>query len=167
VNRSFASLALAGVLLVISSAARADTFMYTISAATVGYDGSGTITANALGDGSYLVTAITGDGTGGLLGAGTFDGNDNLLLPTATTLADSNGFAFTQVAGGDTFNVDVYSNGGNQFAFLQDASGYATTIPVTFLLTSETAVTAEPASLILVMTGAIAAFALSRKKLWA
>jgi hypothetical protein len=150
-----------------SSAARADTFTYTISAPTVGYDGSGTLTANSLGDGSYLMTALTGYGMGGPLDVGTFEGNDNLLFPMATTLTDMSGFAFTQVAGGDTFNVDVYSSGGNQFAFLQDVNGYATTIPVTFLLTSETAVTAEPASLILVMTGAVAAFALSRKKLWA
>ena len=151
----------------IFSAARADTFTYSISAPSVQYDGVGTITATAQGDGSYLISGITGAGMGGLLGLGAFSGNDNLLLPAATTLVDSNGFAFTQVAGGDTFNVDVYSSGGNQFAFLQDAYGYASSIPVTFVLTSETAVTPEPASLILVMTGAAAAFFLSRKKLLA
>jgi hypothetical protein len=103
-----------------------------ISGSGDGFSGSGTLYANDNGDGSFLITNLTGTGILGLLDPGSFNANDNLLFPSVSTVLDSNGFAFTDAQGDTTFNVDIYSTGSDvYYAYVNDSDGFSQTIPVT------------------------------------
>lgn len=108
---------------------------YTASGSGDGYTGSGTITATSQGDGSYLITAMSGTGFDGLFAPGGFNGNDNLLFPSGSQYVDSQGFSFTVTEGEDTDNVDIFSTPSGYEAYLVDEGGNAETIDVTFSLT--------------------------------
>lgn len=121
---------------------------YTASGSGDGYYGSGTITATSQGDGSYLIKSMSGTGYDGLFLVGGFNGNDNLLFPTASEYVDSSGFSFTVTEGEDTDNVNIFWDSADQGyeAYIVDEGGNAETIPVTFTLTATTTQTNELAA---------------------
>ena len=88
--------------------ANADVFNFNAQGSAGGFSGSGTLTANANGDGSYTVVGITGPGVTGLIGPGQFESNDNLLFPGQTALLDSNGVSFTDVMGAISYDVNIF-----------------------------------------------------------
>jgi PEP-CTERM motif len=147
------SLALSGLLLV-SVAAKADTFNF--SAAGGGFSGSGQLTADNNGDGSYTVTGITGTGVTGLIPVDGFFFNDNLLFPNASRLVDVAGLGFTAAFGGETFMVNIFSTlTGYEAITLDSDSDFADT-PITFSLTNSPAAVPEPSSLVLLGSGFLA-----------
>ena len=149
-------------LLATGLAAHADSFSYTLNGGTTGFTGSGTLTATEVGStGAYLISDITGTGVTGLINPGNYDGNDNLIYPSAPTFVDAEGFAFTDVNGPDTFNVDIHSVGASYFATFTDEDNFTGTVPVTF---SVAAATPEPSSFALLGTGLIGAFGILRKR---
>lgn len=129
----FRSLLLLATFVVLPFAARAAG--YTASGSGGGYSGSGTITATDQGDGSYLITGMSGTGFVGMFAAGGFNGNDNLLFPTASQYVDGSGFSFTVTNGEDTDNVNIFSTGSGYDAYIVDEGGNQMAIPVTFTLT--------------------------------
>jgi hypothetical protein len=134
----------------------ADTFTYTASLPGSSYTESGTITATDLGNDVFQATSVTGQGVTGLLAAGVFQGNDNLLLPSAT--------AFMFVLCGNTYDADVFSSSGNEFVFLKDSSGNSGTFALTIQLADQPTITPEPSSVLLVATGAVIIFFLARRR---
>jgi hypothetical protein len=75
--------------------AKGDTFSFTISGD--GIESSGILTTKPESDGSYIVTSISGSLDGSpieLLSAGSFKGNDNLLL-AGTPEFDGSGISFS------------------------------------------------------------------------
>jgi hypothetical protein len=77
------------------------------------FSGSGTLTTGAASGGGTLITSISGEIGGvainALLAPGGFEDNDDLFFPnapTATSLLDTAGVAFTDVDGG---KFDVFS----------------------------------------------------------
>lgn len=149
-------------------AAHADTF--TLTGSGDGFSGSATLTANNNNNGSFTITGISGAGSASgisLIAPGGFDGNDDLLFPSASSVLDTNGFAFSDTIGDTSFQVDVSSvlSGGYQAYFL-DNDGFRATIPVTFSLASAAA-TPEPGSWMLIGTGmlGLAAVAFARQRL--
>lgn len=89
-----------------------DWTLYDTSSAAQGglaYTGSGTLTvsdtpvASPYNATAYEVTGITGTLNGltitGLLAAGTYVGNDNLVFPAALSVLDGSGFAFETASG--------------------------------------------------------------------
>lgn len=148
-------------------AAHADTF--TLTGSGGGFSGSATLTATNNGNGSFTITAISGSGVASgisLIAKGGFDGNDNLLFPTASSVLDTNGFAFADTVGNTSFQVDVAAalNGGYQAYFL-DNDGDSATLPVTFSVAGAPA-TPEPAAWVLVATGGLmmAGLAFTRRR---
>ena len=108
---------------------------YTASGSGAGYSGSGTITATSQGDGSYLISSMSGTGFDSMFAPGGFNGNDDLLFPSAGQYVDSAGFAFTVTEGEDTDNVDIFSDAAGYEAYIVDEGGNTETIPITFTLT--------------------------------
>ncbi len=122
-------------------------------------------TATEVGStGTYSITAISGTGITGLIQTGHYDGNDNLLYPSAPTLLDPAGLAFTDVNGPDTYSVDIHSIGTSYFATFTDEDNFTGTVPVTFSVTSTTAITPEPSSFALLGTGLLGAMGVLRKR---
>jgi hypothetical protein len=142
----------------------ADTFTYTASLPGSSYTESGTITATDLGNDVFQATSVTGQGVTGLLAAGVFQGNDNLLLPSATASIDAHGIAFMFVLCGNTYDADVFSSSGNEFVFLKDSSGNSGTFALTIQLADQPTITPEPSSVLLVATGAVIIFFLARRR---
>lgn len=161
------SLALAGLFAALPIVARADTFAFTLSG--VGSTVSGTLTGTANAGGGYAITAINAPGISGLLLPGNiFFTNDNLLFPGAVRSLDINGFAFTQVMGGSTYQVNVFSQLGFNpptnvqfFADTYDSNFNFAESPVTFAVS---AVTPEPSSLFLMGTGMLVAASQLRRR---
>lgn len=87
-------------------AAKADTYPVTGSYGDFG--GQGTLTATSNGNEPYLVTSMTGTGVGNLLNVNGFNGNDNLLSPSADHVLDANGFSFTDTNGDTDYEVNLY-----------------------------------------------------------
>jgi hypothetical protein len=127
------SLLLLATFVALSSTAHATS--YSASGSGGGYTGSGTFTATSQGGNEYLITGISGTGFDSLFAPGGFDGNDNLLFPTAGQYVDASGFSFTITEGSETENVDIFSTGTVYNAYMVDQDGFSETIPVTFDLT--------------------------------
>lgn len=121
-------------LLNVSAAAVADS---TVTGSGGGFSGSGTLLTTSNGDGSYTITGITGTDVLGLIAPNGFNGNDNQLFPSATTLVDSKGFAFNAAEGDTQYEVDLFaapgSQGGYQAAIL-DSDDISQDITVSFAL---------------------------------
>ena len=146
----------------ISAAAYADTFNFSATGSAGGFSGSGTLVATANGGGNYLITAIAGSGVTGLFAPNGFNGNDNLLFPSAPLTLDSHGFSFTDVNGPDTFNINIFNNGSGYFVFLKDEDNFTETLPVNFALSTATP---EPSTFILLGTGLLSVLGTARKKI--
>jgi PEP-CTERM motif len=155
------SLALLSAL-AIPAAAHADTFNFSATGSSGSFSGSGTLTASPQGGGEYLISAITGTGVTGLIAPDGFNGNDNLLFPTATPALDAHGFSFTDVNGPDHFDVNIFNDGTGYFAFLDDEDNFTQTVPVTFTLA--TAATPEPSTFVLLGSGILGLAGLTRRK---
>lgn len=166
-------------------------FADTFSGQGGGFSGSGTLTTTSNGDGSYTITGISGSGFGTLFAPGGYQQNDNRLFPGATTVVDSNGFAFTYTQGDTNYDVDILSTGSGAYAadYTDLDSNLLSSIGVTFTLTSTsqmtgllsadassgldtfdfsfdatTSVTPEPSSLLLLGTGALVLSDLVRRR---
>ena len=158
--RFFVALFVSALLGLGASAAKADTFDFTISG---GHSATGTLTTDPVSGGSYLITGISGSQDGssitGLIPVNGFAANDNLLYP-APPLLDLPGFSF--VAGGIDYNV--YFNGGD---FGGSATSYYETT-VSGVLGSEVnfsvVPTPEPSSLLLFAIGLVAFAFFPRRK---
>jgi hypothetical protein len=155
-------LALTAILAVTALAARADTFNFSAVGSAGGFSGSGVLTASQVGS-SFLITDITGTGVTGLIAPGGFNGNDNLLFPSATPTLDSHGFSFSDVNGPDTFDVNIFNNGSGYFVFLEDEDRFTETIPVNFSLS---AATPEPSSFTLLGIGILGLVETARRKVF-
>ncbi len=116
---------------------------YGVSGSGGTYSGSGTITATDQGNGRYLITDISGDGIQSLFPQNGFNGNDNLLFPTAAQYIDGAGFSFLIAGGGDTDSVNIFSDGTNYNAYLIDEGGNQQSLQVTFNLTPDAATPAS------------------------
>ena len=112
------SLALGAFALAIlcTQSSKADTFDFSFTGTQFG--GSGTFTATPDGGNQFSITGITGTVDGqaitGLLGAGTFDHNDNLLFnPGFFGLNfDQNGVSFQLGTGNNTSEVNIAEGSG-------------------------------------------------------
>jgi PEP-CTERM motif-containing protein len=152
--------------LALPAAAHADSF--TLTGSGGGFSGSATLAASNNNNGSFTITGISGAGnaTGiSLLAPGGFAGNDNLLFPSASSVLDAKGFAFSDTVGNTSFKVDVAAaaGGGYQASFL-DNDGNGATLPVTFSL-ARVGATPEPGSWILMGTGVLGLAGLMRRKI--
>jgi hypothetical protein len=112
---------------------------------------SGQFTSTDLGNGTSLITAITGTSNGStitaLLAPGTLGGNDNLLTFPGPTL-DFSGVSFI-AANGDEFNLFTF--GGGAAGILHPGGSFLTENGT--LLVNLPAATPEPSSILLLGTG--------------
>jgi hypothetical protein len=161
-SRLIPALTLLGAL-AIPAAAVADTFNFAAIGNSGPFSGIGTLTATAEPGGDYLITAIAGTGVTGLIAVNGFNGNDNLIFPSADPTLDSKGFSFTDVNGPDHFNVNIFNDGSGYFAFLQDEDNFTETVPVSFDLSTPTP---EPSTFLLLGTGILGAIGSARRKLF-
>ena len=130
-----------------AATAKADT-MQPVQGQGGGVSGSGVLTASDNGDGSYTIVSLSGTGVFGLLGYHVFNGNDNLLFPSRSTVLDGSGFSFEDSDGDTPYDVNLYATGSGTYAahvLDLDPDGQATNPDpaVTFQLGSPT--TANPA----------------------
>ena len=159
----------------ISAAAYGDT----TSGSGGGFSGSGTLVTTDNGDGTYTIVDVMGDGFTGILAPGIFDGNDNQLFPSASSVVDGQGFAFGYTVGDTSFSVDVFSSGGGYAAFLDDSDEFSETVPVTLSVVDPpappgyqywsldigpTAATPEPSGIALLGTGLLGVCGMVRRK---
>ncbi len=133
-------LAIASALIFSSTlAAQADT-SNPVTGGGGDFSGSGILYTSSASnkDGGYAITGISGMGVTGLITAGTYEGNDNLLYLGKTPPLDGSGFAFTDVMGNTGYQVDLfYSTAAGAYrANVLDTDGYEQVIPVTFSLSS-------------------------------
>ncbi len=155
--------ALAGAL-ALPAAAHADTFDFSATGGGNGFSGVGSFVTTNQGNGSYLITGISGTGITGLIPVPEYGGNDNLLFPGSATKLDNSGFSFNDQMGNTRFQVNIYADAPLSYeAVLLDSDGVGLNFPVTFTLTNTSAVP-EPSSLLLLGTGVLGALGVARRR---
>jgi hypothetical protein len=175
------SLALGAFALAIlcTQSSKADTFDFSFTGTQFG--GSGTFTATPDGGNQYTITGITGTVDGqaitGLLGAGTFDNNDNLLFNPGNFFGllnfDQDGVSFKLGTGNNTSEVNI-AEGSGFFIFSTVADlnppgkGDDTEELVNFDVSDPpTPAVPEPSTLALFGTGVLGAAGAIRRRLMA
>lgn len=160
-------LAVTTMLAVSSLTARADTINFNVSGGAGGFTGSGVLTTTLTAPGTYLITGISGGGSGGsvtgLIAPGGFGGNDNLLFPFNPQTLDTQGFSFSATDGTDSFDVNIFSKGTDYFAFFRDEDNFTATVPVTFDVAPSAV--PEPSTFLLMSTGFLGVATLLRRKI--
>jgi hypothetical protein len=169
-HRLIAALTVLGGLALSATAHATSTFDFTLTG--VGgnnssgfFSGSGTFIADPTGSlGNFQISDITGTNITGLIQPGGFNGNDDLVNPSAMDFLDPAGFAFTyqDVSGIDS--ADIFQNQNGTFAYVQEADGDTTTVPVTFTV-GTVGVTPEPSSIVLLATGLLGIAGVFRRRL--
>ena len=150
------SLFVAAAMLSASVIAHADTFTFTINGSAGGFSGTGTFSGNQVATGKYLIDTISGTGITGLLGVGTYQGNDNDFYTAAsgsTTLVDTSGIAFVDQNPSGVFDVNLHSIGTNYFVTFTEID-----------TPNGSTVTNLPVTLALLSTGVLGAFGVARRR---
>ena len=155
-----------------SVAMHADTFNFSFGTSGDLITGSAVLTGTLTSPGEYTITNIQGTTTypghtdlsiAGVLTAGSFEGNDNLLFASSTGYVfGSNGLAY-QLS--DATDVNVYTDtslGGGELFQTSDNTIGSEYVPYTV-----TATTPEPASVVLFGTGLLSVYGVVRRRLQA
>jgi hypothetical protein len=146
------------VLSLVAGAAHAQTFAFSYSG--VGVTGSGTLTAELIAPGEYVVVAGTDTATGGgvngvltlLFNPGSPNETnspsgyfiyDNLLFPDGNPVVSNGGLLFTNGTGGE---VNIYSNGPSDYVYY-DNTGFNEPISI------DPSAVPEPAAFALLIPG--------------
>ncbi len=162
-------LAVVTTLAALSFAAHADTINFNVSGGAGGFSGSGVLTTTLTAPGTYLITGISGGGSGGsvtgLIAPGGFGGNDNLLFPFNPQTLDTQGFSFSATDGTDTFDVNIFNKGTDYFAFFRDEDNFTATLPVSFTVSPSPSPVPEPSTFLLMSTGFLGVATLLRRKI--
>ncbi|GAA3751218.1 PEP-CTERM sorting domain-containing protein [Terriglobus aquaticus] len=135
-----------------SAVAHADDFTFTLSGSAGGFSGTGTFSGSeqAGKPGTYDITGVSGSNTNGIIAAGQYNGNDNLLTPNASYFVDTSGISFYDQTASGVYAVRLYKSGNGYCGMdTNDPSQYCidlqevntpnpgdTTLPVTFPGTS-------------------------------
>lgn len=137
----------AAAVLCAGVSAHADDFTFTLNGGAGGFSGTGTFTGSPLPGitGVYSISGVSGSNTNGIIGAGMYGNNDNLLTPNATYFVDSQGIAFYDQTTDGVYAVRLYqamngmcSGSSSQYCVdVQEVNTGAptdptTTLPVTF-----------------------------------
>lgn len=146
--------------------AHATTFNLDISGSGDSVFGTGVITATSVSPTAYLITDLTGPDVTGFFQPGQFDNNDDLIYPASSDLLDSNGFAFSYLSDGTSYDANVYENSSGYFAYVVDEDGtIVPMVPVNVAISFVPTVTPEPSSFILLATGLLGIAIILRRRL--
>ena len=154
-----------GLLMVMfssTSAFASSFFLFTYGDSTIA--ASGNLTANDLGSGTFLITAVTGNVNGisisGLLPLGSLGSDD--ILSGAGPMPDLAGFTFGLSNSGE---VNLYSVNGQAASFVELPGKSPTSATGTFSITQTLAPTPEPSSIALFGSGMLGLAGIVRRRL--